>query len=112
MPWRDSRRRARKSTNCGVSWMSMSGAKMAPASVPHLLQALGWTLAHFLWQGTLIAMLAAIAMDQCRKPAARYAIGVAGMALMLAAPVATFLAVNGMSGPLGLTVMFRQAPSP
>ncbi|MBA2590204.1 MAG: M48 family metalloprotease [Alphaproteobacteria bacterium] len=85
---------------------------MAPASMPHLLQALGWTLAHFLWQGTLIAMLAAIAMGQCRQPAARYAAGVAGMALMLAAPVATFLAVNGMSGPLGLTVIFRQASSP
>ena len=81
----------------------MSGAKMA--SAPHVLQALGWTLAHFLWQGALIALLAAIVMAQCQKHAARYAVGVAGLALMLAAPVATFLCVQHVSGPL--TEIFR-----
>ena len=41
----------------------------------NLTDALGWTLVHFLWQGTLIALLhAAVAATLCRRSAkARYA---------------------------------------
>jgi beta-lactamase regulating signal transducer with metallopeptidase domain len=54
---------------------------------------LAWTLAHFLWQGAAIAILAAAALRLMarRRAAIRYGLSVAAMALMLAAPVATFL---------------------
>jgi beta-lactamase regulating signal transducer with metallopeptidase domain len=58
---------------------------------PGTMQSLGWALLHFLWQGTALAALAAVAMAVFRKPAARYLIGIVALGLMLAAPVATFL---------------------
>jgi beta-lactamase regulating signal transducer with metallopeptidase domain len=57
---------------------------------PHILHALGWALLHFVWQGAALATLAAMAMAVCRNASARYCIGVAALALMLAVPVATF----------------------
>ena len=58
---------------------------------PTAMQSLGWSLLHFLWQGTALAALAAAAMALCRRPSARYLIGVAMLALMLLAPLATFI---------------------
>ena len=58
---------------------------------PGTMQSLGWALVHFLWQGTALAALAASAMALFRRPAARYRIGVGVLALMLVAPIATFL---------------------
>lgn len=58
---------------------------------PAAMRSLGWALLHFLWQGTALAALAAVAMGVCRKAAVRYAMGVGVLVLMLAAPVATFL---------------------
>ena len=55
------------------------------------MQSLGWALLHFLWQGAALAALAAAAMAVCRRPAARYLIGVGALGLMLVAPIATFL---------------------
>ncbi len=60
---------------------------------PQVMQTLGWALVHFLWQGLALAALVSIAMTLCRSAAARYAIGVAALVLMLAAPVATFFAI-------------------
>lgn len=57
---------------------------------PDVLRTLGWSLVHFLWQGAAIAALAAAAMAMCRSAAARYAIAVGALLLMLAAPVVTF----------------------
>jgi len=57
---------------------------------PHAMQSLGWTLLHFLWQGTALAALAAAATAMCRRAAMRYVILLAVLALMLCAPVATF----------------------
>ena len=59
----------------------------------NLTDALGWTLVHFLWQGTLIALLhAAVAATLCRRSAkARYAAACLGLLLMALTPVATFL---------------------
>ena len=56
-----------------------------------LLQALAWTLVHFLWQGAAIAMLAFVLMRWSRMPGTRYAIGAAALAAMLLAPVVTLL---------------------
>lgn len=58
---------------------------------PELMQPLGLALLHFFWQGTLVAALAGVAMALTRKAAVRYAIAVTCLALMAAAPVATFL---------------------
>jgi beta-lactamase regulating signal transducer with metallopeptidase domain len=55
--------------------------------------ALGWTLLHFFWQGTVIAMLYLIA-DRATVNASRnmrYGIGMAVLALMPLATVATFI---------------------
>ena len=58
---------------------------------PSTMHSLGWTLLHFLWQGTGIAALAAVLMTLCPRASARYILAVGALALMLAAPVATFL---------------------
>jgi hypothetical protein len=58
---------------------------------PAVLHALGWALIHSLWQCAGVAALAALVMAFVRRPAVRYVIGVGALALMLAAPVATFL---------------------
>ena len=58
---------------------------------PSAMQSLGWALLHFLWQGTALAALAAAAMALCRRSSSRYLIGVGALALMLLAPLATYL---------------------
>src|SRR5579859_5958170 len=58
---------------------------------PSTMHALGWALLHFLWQGTALAALAAAGMAICRRTSVRYIVGVATLALMLIAPVATFV---------------------
>ncbi len=57
---------------------------------PGLMQSLGWALLHFLWQGVALAALAAVLMAACRGASSRYAVAVGALALMLAAPAATF----------------------
>jgi len=63
-----------------VSWIS-----------PGTMQSLGWSLLHFVWQGTALAAIAATAMEIFRRPVVRYFVGLATLALMLVAPVATFV---------------------
>ena len=55
---------------------------------------LGWTLAHFLWQGTLIAAAYAAARGiggRFLSARGRYAIACAALAAMMAAPPTTFM---------------------
>jgi len=68
---------------------------------PSALHSLGWTLLHFLWQGTAIAAVAAVLTSLSRRASARYALAVGALVLMLAAPIATFLllASTGASTP-------------
>src|SRR6266850_1175464 len=61
---------------------------------PTAMHSLGWTLVHFLWQGTALAALAAATMALCRRASARYVIGVSVLMLMLAAPVTTWFLLN------------------
>jgi bla regulator protein blaR1 len=84
---------------------------------PDVLRNLGLALSHFVWQGAAIAALAAGAIALARKASARYAIGVAALCLMLAAPVATFLVLNHSDSPaatpdLALTVALQIAANP
>src|SRR5947209_8721213 len=56
---------------------------------PHAMHALGWSLLHFLWQGTALAALAAVLMALCRRSSARYVVGVSVLVLMSIAPLVT-----------------------
>jgi beta-lactamase regulating signal transducer with metallopeptidase domain/peptidoglycan/xylan/chitin deacetylase (PgdA/CDA1 family) len=61
-----------------------------------VLQTLGWTLLHFVWQGALVASLyAGVALSLRRATAnSRYTVACVCMLLMLALPVATFFKLN------------------
>ena len=63
---------------------------LATGISPELLQALGWTLLHFLWQGAALAALFAVANTIYRRATTRYALAAITLVLMLAAPVITF----------------------
>src|SRR2546428_9127921 len=54
-------------------------------------QVVGWTLIHFVWQGTAIALVvaAALRLTERRSPNVRYLIACAGLAALLAAPAPT-----------------------
>jgi uncharacterized protein (TIGR03435 family) len=53
------------------------------------VERLGWTLLHFLWQGTLIALLYA-ATRRAARPNTRYVVACAALALMMAVPLITW----------------------
>lgn len=67
----------------------------------NLIFTLGWTLLHFLWQGTLIALLLAVALAALRSASARarYAAASIAMVFMMACAVVTFLRMN-VAAPL------------
>ena len=54
-------------------------------------QVIGWALLHFLWQGTLIGALTALALAALRRSAAdvRYVVAAIGLSLMLTLPAVT-----------------------
>ena len=67
------------------------------------VDALGWALVHFVWQGTLAALLLAAALSAARPRSARlrYALASASLLGMAALPAATFLATWAASGAVG-----------
>jgi beta-lactamase regulating signal transducer with metallopeptidase domain len=82
-----------------------------------LLQALGWALVHFIWQGALVALLYAGVATLLRRRAAslRYSVACAAMLLMLVLPVATVFIVEQSSPltasePSGQTARSQAAP--
>jgi beta-lactamase regulating signal transducer with metallopeptidase domain len=82
---------------------------------PAIMRPLGWALLHFLWQGTALAALAAVAMHLCRKASVRYTVAVGVLALMLAAPLATFLfywQADRLPAPTVFTAAQWHAPKP
>ncbi len=64
---------------------------------PDMIQALGWTLIHFLWQGLALALLFQAAVPFCRTANARYNLAFATLAAMAAAPVATFFSLGAVA---------------
>ena len=62
---------------------------------PAVMRYIALTLLHFLWQGTALAALAYAGMAFCRSAASRYAIGLALLVAMAAAPAFTYLALQG-----------------
>src|SRR5262245_36778121 len=65
---------------------------------------LGWTLIHFLWQGTVIAAVYAFVRAyfmRSSRPNLRYLLGCAALVAMLAAPLLTW-SLGGGSEPAAL----------
>src|SRR5580692_1711234 len=62
---------------------------------------LGWTLLHFLWQGTLIAMVFVLAralLLRSLTARARYGMACAALGAMTAAPLMTYLSLVRFRG--------------
>ncbi|MGA2646515.1 MAG: M56 family metallopeptidase [Candidatus Sulfotelmatobacter sp.] len=80
---------------------------------PSAMHSLGWMLLHFLWQGTAVAALAAVLMTLCRRSSTGYALAVAALVLMLAAPLATFLflAASGETTSAGSASIAETLPT-
>ena len=82
---------------------------------PNVMQALGWTLVHFLWQGVVVAALASLAMAVSRAARTRYALAVGALILVVAMPVGTFFflwnaqSVGAMSASPALGMPSAQA---
>ncbi len=64
-----------------------------------VMQALGWTLVHFLWQGAAIALLLSIILACSRRASVRYSAALAALLLIAASPIATFFVLRSGSGP-------------
>jgi beta-lactamase regulating signal transducer with metallopeptidase domain/HEAT repeat protein len=60
------------------------------------MQMIGWALLHSIWQVALIAGISAILLAAARRasPATRYWIGLVGLALMFALPIATAMRLS------------------
>jgi bla regulator protein blaR1 len=50
----------------------------------------GWTLIHFLWQGTALALMLYVFIGLTKRPALRYGAGVITLVAMTASPLITF----------------------
>src|SRR5260370_15927830 len=64
---------------------------------PDVLGTFGLSLLHFLWQGAVLAVLAAASLPVARKASTRYALAVGALLAMVAAPVFTYLALRESS---------------
>ena len=74
---------------------------MGPLEILHspAWQPLTWTLLHFVWQGAIVALVWLALFRLCRgcRTQYRYLLGLAGMFLMAACPVATFVVLESRS---------------
>jgi beta-lactamase regulating signal transducer with metallopeptidase domain/sporulation protein YlmC with PRC-barrel domain len=62
------------------------------------MNALAWSLVHFLWQGAAVAALAAALMFAFKSPSTRYLVGVGALALMLMSFAVTFSILSDSAG--------------
>jgi beta-lactamase regulating signal transducer with metallopeptidase domain len=67
----------------------------------HIIQSIGWTLIHSLWQGLAIFLLLKIAVKllPSNRSDVRYGLGVGALVLTLICSVATFLVLNPTTTP-------------
>lgn len=65
---------------------------MTDLFTPTTVQTLGWTLLHFLWQGTAVALIVAVLLwlTKAASPTVRYGLACAGLALMMILPGLTY----------------------
>jgi beta-lactamase regulating signal transducer with metallopeptidase domain len=67
-----------------------------------VVQAVGWTLVHFVWQGALVSALAAVLLALLRRSAAdvRYVVATIALSVMVTLPMVTAVQVwRGSSSP-------------
>ena len=65
-----------------------------------MVERLGWTLLHFVWEGALVALALAVALAFVRRSArARYALALLALGSLVAAPVATYRALAPTLAP-------------
>src|ERR1700749_5083944 len=103
MPWPGIAPRPKRSKNSAASWMRTGKTTMTGLNSwlsPAVMHALGWALIHSLWQCAAAAALAALVMAFVRRPHLRYLVSVGALALMLAAPLATFLVLAKPAAPV------------
>src|SRR5450631_2348757 len=77
-------------------------------------QALGWTLAHSLWEGALVALVLAAALGVLRSSRSRYVAACLAMLALLAAFAVTFqhaLAEQRLQDGTNLASRLQPAPS-
>src|SRR5713101_1767264 len=80
---------------------------------PDVLRTLGLSLLHFLWQGGVLAALAAAALSASRKASTRYAIAIIALALMVSAPAVTYFVLNSsVNGSVPTIAASSQMPGP
>jgi bla regulator protein blaR1 len=77
---------------------------------PDVLRTLGLSLLHFLWQGAVLAVLAAASMAVVRKASTRYALAIGALLAMVAAPVFTYVALRE-SSPVFAAAVQNSAPA-
>ena len=80
---------------------------MNPIPTMPVVDALGWTLIHFIWQGAVVALVVAVAKKALkRRPAnLKYLAACLGMFAMLALPLVTFLALRYYSPSTGVATL-------
>ncbi len=67
-----------------------------------MIQKLGWTLLHFLWQGSAIAIAYALLRRLTKRPQSHYGLACAAIAAMALAPMLTFFLTTGTSAEAAL----------
>ena len=72
-----------------------------------VVQALGWTLFHLLWEGSVVALALAIVLYCARSATVRYAAAGVALLLMLAGFAVTFVRLNGSERTARLTTPVR-----
>jgi beta-lactamase regulating signal transducer with metallopeptidase domain len=72
---------------------------------PAAMRWMALTLLHFLWQGAALAALAYAGMAFCRSAASRYALGLAMLVMMAAAPAVTYLTLHGQESDTAAVTM-------
>jgi beta-lactamase regulating signal transducer with metallopeptidase domain/HEAT repeat protein len=67
-----------------------------------LLHAVGWALVHFVWQGTAVAVVLALALVAARRgPASfRYSLSAGALLLMMVVPIGTVIRLRQTSQPV------------
>ena len=65
----------------------------------------GWTLIHFVWQGTLLTLATAAALGLCRRASAqvRYVVACLGLAAMLVTAAATAVIARAPAGDISFS---------
>ena len=80
---------------------------MSPMDQNSWMQITGWTLAHFVWQGGLIALMVGATLRLGRRwpSQTRYVIACGGLVAMLVVPIATALVLSSTSPRSLMTLM-------